>query len=112
MFATVYQLKSHVSVLLVLHCKCPFVWLHHTQGNLKSPATVVLSSTQGSLLIMQLHQIDLVPGESIRVGNLVVTLVAVEGSVAQLEVEDPGDNYSWINPVDYSDSELAEPAFA
>ncbi len=61
---------------------------------------------------MQLHQIDLVPGESIRVGNLVVTLVAVEGSVAQLEVEDPGDNYSWINPVDYSDSELPELALA
>ena len=27
---------------------------------------------------MQLHQIELVPGESIRVGNLIVTLVAVE----------------------------------
>ena len=61
---------------------------------------------------MQLHQIDLVPGESIRVGNLIVTLVAVEGSVAQLHVEDPDDNDSWINPADYSDSELAEPAFA
>ena len=61
---------------------------------------------------MQLHQIDLVPGESIRVGNLIVTLVAVEGSVAQLHVEDPDDDDSWINPVDFSDSELAEPAFA
>ncbi len=61
---------------------------------------------------MQLHQIDLVPGESIRVGNLVVTLVAVEGSVAQLQVEDPGDNCSWNNPVDYSDFELAEPSLA
>ena len=37
---------------------------------------------------MQLHQIDLVPGESIRVGNRIVTLVAVEGNVAQLHVED------------------------
>ena len=67
---------------------------------------------KGSPLIMHLHQIDLVPGESIRVGNLIVTLVAVEGSVAQLHVEDPDDNGSWINPVDYSDSELAEPSFA
>ena len=61
---------------------------------------------------MQLHQIDLVPGESIRVGNLIVTLVAVEGSVAQLHVEDSDDNDSWNNPADFSDSELAEPAFA
>ena len=61
---------------------------------------------------MQLHQIDLVPGESIRVGNRIVTLVAVEGCVAQLHVEDPDDNGSWIDPVDYSDCELTEPAFA
>ena len=61
---------------------------------------------------MQLHQIDLVPGESIRVGNRIVTLVAVEGSVAQLHVEDSDENGSWIDPIDYSDCELSEPAFA
>ena len=60
---------------------------------------------------MQLHQIDLVPGESIRVGNRIVTLVAVEGSIAQLHVEDPDDNRSWIDPVDYLDCESAEAAF-
>lgn len=60
---------------------------------------------------MQLHQIDLVPGESIRVGNLVVTIVAVEGNSVQLHVEDPDDNRSWIDPMGFSDCELAEPAF-
>ena len=60
---------------------------------------------------MQLHQIDLVPGESIRVGNRIVTLVAVEGSIAQLHVEDPDDNRSWIDPVDCLDCEPAEAAF-
>jgi hypothetical protein len=29
-----------------------------------------------------------------------------------LHVEDPDNNDSWIHPVDYSDCELAEPAFA
>ena len=61
---------------------------------------------------MLLHQIDLVPGESIRVGNLIVTLVAVEGSVAQLHVEDSDGGQSWIDPMDYSDCDLAQPAFA
>lgn len=61
---------------------------------------------------MQLHQIDLVPGESIRVGNKIVTLVTVEGSVAQLHVEDADHDDSWSDPTDYSDCELAEPAFA
>lgn len=48
---------------------------------------------------MQLHQIELVPGESIRVGYLIVTLVSVEGNIAQLQVEDPDDNSSWMDPV-------------
>ena len=61
---------------------------------------------------MQLHQIDLVPGESIRVGNLVVTVVAVEGGSVELHVEDPDGNRSWIDPMDFSDCELTEPAFA
>jgi len=77
----------------------------------KSPMDRGVVFYKGSPFIM-LHQIDLVPGESIRVGNLIVTLVAVESSVAELHVEDPDNNDSWINPVDYSDSELAEPAFA
>ena len=61
---------------------------------------------------MQLHQIDLVPGESIRVGNLIVTVVAVEGGNVQLHVEDSDDNRSWIDPMDFSNCELSEPAFA
>ena len=62
---------------------------------------------------MQIHQIDLVPGESIRVGNRIVTLVAVKGSIAELHVEDPDDGgRSWIDPVDCSNHELAEPAYA
>ena len=67
---------------------------------------------KGSPSIMLLHQIDLVPGESIRVGNKIVTLVTVEGSVAQLHVEDVDHDDSWCDPTDYSDCELSEPAFA
>ena len=37
---------------------------------------------------MQLHHIDLVPGDSVQVGNLLVTLVAVQGSTVQLHVQD------------------------
>lgn len=61
---------------------------------------------------MQLHQIDLVPGESIRVGNRIVTLVAVEGSIAQLHVEDPDGDLSWTDPADYFDCEPTEAVFA
>ena len=61
---------------------------------------------------MQLHQIDLVPGESVRVGSKIVTLVSVEGNVAQLHVEDADQGNSWTDPTHYSDSEIAEPAFA
>ena len=61
---------------------------------------------------MQLHQIDLSVGESIRVGSKIVTLVAVEGNVAQLHVEDLDNGDSWSDPTDYSDCDLAEPAFA
>jgi hypothetical protein len=47
---------------------------------------------------MQLHQIDLVPGESIRVGRLTVTLVAVNGHAAELHVEETGDDGGWMDP--------------
>lgn len=61
---------------------------------------------------MQLHQIELVPGEAIRVGHLIVTLIAVEGKVAQLHVEDPDNDNSWIDPIDLSGCEVEELAFA
>jgi hypothetical protein len=61
---------------------------------------------------MQLHQIDLVPGESIRVGNRTVTLVAVEGSVAQLHVDDNEDHRAWMDVFSDSGCEVAELAFA
>lgn len=63
----------------------------------------------GSIFTMQLHQIELVPGESVRVGRLIVTLIAVEGNVAQLHVEDPDNNNSWTDPVDFSDMDIEEP---
>ncbi len=56
---------------------------------------------------MQLHQIELVPGEAIRVGNLIVTLIAVDGNLAQLQVEDPDNGNSWTDPVCISGLELA-----
>ena len=59
---------------------------------------------------MQLHQIELVPGESIRVGQLIVTLIAVNGTVAELHVEDPDNGNSWIDPVVLSGCETEEPA--
>lgn len=58
---------------------------------------------------MQLHQIELVPGESIRVGYLIVTLVAVEDNIAQLHVTDPDNENSWIEPVELSACEFEEP---
>ena len=61
---------------------------------------------------MQLHQIDLVPGESIRVGRLTVTLVAVEGNIAQLHVEVPDNDSEWFDPIYLSGCDLLEPAFA
>jgi hypothetical protein len=59
---------------------------------------------------MLLHQIELVPGESIRVGQLIVTLLAVNGNVAELHVEDPDNGNSWIDPVVFSGCETEEPA--
>lgn len=59
---------------------------------------------------MLLHQIELVPGESIRVGQLIVTLIAVNGNVAELHVEDPDSGNSWIDPVVFSGCESEEPA--
>jgi hypothetical protein len=61
---------------------------------------------------MQLHQIELVPGESIRVGNKIVTLIAVEGTIAQLQLEDSDDNNFWTDPEGYSDSEIEETILA
>jgi len=61
---------------------------------------------------MQLHQIELVPGESIRVGNLIVTLIAVDGTIAQLHVEDPDNDKSWIDPINLFGCEIEEPALA
>ncbi len=61
---------------------------------------------------MQLHQIELVPGESIRVGHLIVTLVAVDGTIAHLHVEDPDNDNSWIDPVSFSDCEYEEAVLA
>jgi hypothetical protein len=61
---------------------------------------------------MQLHQIELVPGESIRVGHMIVTLVAVEGTIAQLHLEDTDDTDFWTDPEGYSDSELEETMLA
>ena len=60
---------------------------------------------------MLLHQIDLVPGQSIRVGNKIVTLVTVAAGAAHLHVEDADYGDSWNDPADNSDCELAEPAF-
>lgn len=55
---------------------------------------------------MQLHQLDLVPGDSVRVGRFVVTLVAVEGNMVQLHIEDPEDGTDfWTDPFDASDIE-------
>ena len=34
---------------------------------------------------MQLHQLDLVPGDSVRVGRFLVTVVAVDGGLVQLQ---------------------------
>ena len=59
---------------------------------------------------MQLHQIDLVPGESIRVGRLTLTLVSVEGNIAQLHVDDPDNNSGWIDPIYLTGCDLLEPA--
>jgi hypothetical protein len=59
---------------------------------------------------MQLHQIELVPGESIRVGHLIVTLITVEGNLAQLHVEDADDDNSWSDPESLLGCDLEEPA--
>jgi hypothetical protein len=49
---------------------------------------------------MQLHHVDLVPGESVRVGNLLVTLVEVQGSTVQLHVHDDDDSDYFSDPFD------------
>jgi hypothetical protein len=78
---------------------------------IKTPGGCDVVLYKGSLSIMQLLQIDLVPGESVQVGSKIVTLVAVEGNVAHLHVEDTDHGDSWSDPTDYSDCDVAEPAF-
>ncbi len=51
---------------------------------------------------MQLHHIDLVPGDSVRVGNLLVTLVAVQGSSVQLHFRDDDGTDYYSDPFDFS----------
>jgi hypothetical protein len=41
---------------------------------------------------------------------LIVTLIAVNGNVAELHVEDPDNGNSWIDPVVFSGCETEEPA--
>jgi hypothetical protein len=43
-----------------------------------------------------------VPGESVRVGNLLVTLVEVQGSTVQLHVHDDDGSDDFSDPFDYS----------
>jgi hypothetical protein len=70
---------------------------------------VALSFFTGSRSSMQLHQLDLVPGDSVRVGRFVVTLVAVEDNQVQLHIEDPesGTDF-WSDPFDACDVEDRE----
>jgi len=51
---------------------------------------------------MPLHHVDLVPGDSVRIGNLLVTLVAVQGSTVQLHVQDDDGTSHYSDPFDYS----------
>ena len=56
---------------------------------------------------MQLHQIELIPGESIRVGHLIVTLLEVDGDEVALKVQDP-DTVEWVDPVDSEGVDVPE----
>lgn len=60
---------------------------------------------------MQRQQIDVLPGESVRVGNLIVTVLYVDGDDVALTIEDP-DNASWVDPVDLLGASLSEPALS
>ncbi len=53
---------------------------------------------------MQHHHIEVIPGESVRVGNLIVTLLYVDGDHVALAIEDP-DNTASIDPMDLCDSQ-------
>ncbi|MFM7056700.1 MAG: hypothetical protein ACKO2P_07225 [Planctomycetota bacterium] len=58
---------------------------------------------------MQLHQLDLVPGDSVRVGRFLVTVVAVESGQVQLHIEDPENGTDfWTDPFDACEIEDAE----
>ena len=60
---------------------------------------------------MQRQQIDVLPGESVRVGNLIVTVLYVEGDQVAMSIEHP-DNATWMDPVDLLDRDLSEPVGA
>lgn len=77
---------------------------------ISDPGRVVPHS--GSRFLMQLHQIDLVPGQAVQVGNFTVTLVAVEEELVQLHVRDSDNNDFWSDPFVFSDAESHELALA
>lgn len=61
----------------------------------------------GVNVVMQHQQIEVVPGESVRVGNMIVTVLYVEGGEVTLKIDDP-DNAIWTDPADSFDYELSE----
>jgi hypothetical protein len=63
----------------------------------------------GSRFFMQLHQLDLVPGDSVRVGRFLVTVVAVDNGQVQLHIEDPENGTDfWSDPFDACEVNDAE----
>jgi hypothetical protein len=75
------ELFLRISVLRTQHLKFAFV------------------SFQSGFELMQLHQIELIPGESICIGHLIVTLLEVDGNEVALKIEDP-DTMEWVDPLD------------
>lgn len=74
-------------------------------------ASPVLSFFRGDYVVMQRQQIEVLPGQSVLVGNLIVTVLSVNGDEVELRIEDP-DNTAWTDPVDCLDRSLAEPVLA
>ncbi|MCA9060149.1 MAG: hypothetical protein KDA85_16690 [Planctomycetaceae bacterium] len=60
---------------------------------------------------MHSRHIDLLPGQSIRVGNKLVTLLEINDGIAEFSVEEP-DSFLFVDPVAVIDCELEEPALA
>ena len=71
----------------------------------------VLSFFRGDYVVMQRQQIDVLPGQSVLVGNLIVTVLSVNGDEVELRIEDP-DNTAWTDPVDRLDHSRSEPVLA